>query len=91
MATIKAGEKGKEPEKKNKETAEPEKPKVVVVWGLLRGGIIVASGYGFGAKRFSATELEQAVRCGVALEKQPIRAATRELSKFDDSNVFLSN
>ena len=41
----------------------------------------VASGDVFGEKGFSASELEQAVRCGMALQKQPIRGAGKELSK----------
>lgn len=40
-----------------------------------------ASGDCFGSKLFTHTELEQAIKCGMALQKEPIRPAGRWLSR----------
>lgn len=70
MATINAQ---KNENKKEKNSDEEEKPKEVVIQGLHSGGVMLASGDRFGSKLFTSTELEQAIKCGVALQKKPIR------------------
>ena len=48
---------------------------MVRVRGLPLRGVSVASGDGFGAKRFTVEELDSAVRNGLVAEDHPIRAA----------------
>lgn len=74
-------ENGDEPKTNAEKSDKMIETKKVVVRGLPRGGVIVASGDGFGKKRFFASELEQAVRCGVALRNQPIRGVGRGICK----------
>lgn len=66
MASDEVKEKLEGPEKKPEEK-QPEEPKKVVLRGLPPGGVTVASDDGYGSKRFSARELEEAMRCGMAL------------------------
>lgn len=42
---------------------------------------MVASGDRFGSKLFTYTKLEQAIECGMALQKEPIRPAGWWLSR----------
>lgn len=81
MNASKAEEKGKEPQKNVEESTKAIEPKKLVVRGLPRRGVIVASGDGFGEKRFFARELEQAINCGVVLRDQPIRGQGVGISK----------
>ena len=67
--------------KKEKNIEVEEKPKEVVIQGLPPGGVMVDSGDCFGSKLFTHTELEQAIKCGMALQKEPIRPAGRWLSR----------
>lgn len=48
----------------------------VLIQGLPPRGVHVDSVDGFGMKDFSALELELAIRRGVALQNQPIRAVS---------------
>ena len=50
-----------------------EGKKEVLVRGFPRGGVLIASRVGFGAKEFSARELESVIKLGVALENTPVR------------------
>lgn len=50
-------------------TQEADEKKAVVVRGL---PVVIASWNGFGAKYFSAEELEAAVKQGLALEATPV-------------------
>ena len=82
----------KEEEKKEEEQKEEEK-KDVVVHGLPRGGIMIASADGFGAKEFSIGELETTIKLGAALEKtqfRPLGYTTRRFS-WPQICVFFSN
>lgn len=49
-----------------------EEKKEVLVRGLPPGGIVIASGDNSGMKKFSAKELEAAIRHGVALKATPV-------------------
>lgn len=80
LTTMRAEEKAKEQERRTGET----KPKMMVARGLLLEGVNVAPGDGFGSRRFLTMLipwLEQVVKSGVALQKQPTRVAGRELSR----------
>lgn len=82
----------KEKEQKESKKKEEEK-KEMVVRGLPRGGVLIASAVGFGAKEFSAKELETAIKLGAALEKTPVRPLGSNKRRFSWPQiwVFLSN
>lgn len=79
MATINNQKSAEDKEKIIQEEKKPKK--VVVVKELPSGGVMVASGDCFRSKLFIPTELEEAVKCRVALSKKPIRPVERELSR----------
>lgn len=73
-----------------------EEVKEVRVWGLPLRGVYVASGDGYGAKSFTAEELDSAVRNGLAAEDQTVRAVRSGLSRPPQPQLqipfrFLSN
>lgn len=79
-------------EQKEEEQKEEEKEDVVV-YGLPRGGITIASAYGFKMKRFSMGEFEMTIKLGAALEETPIRPLGFAKRKFSwpPICVFSSN
>lgn len=78
--------------KKEEEQKEEEK-KDIVVHGLPRGGIIIASADGFGVKGFSMGELETTIKQGAALEETPVRPLAMSKRRFSWPQicVFFSN
>lgn len=58
-----------------------KKVKAVRVWRLPPRDVSIASGDGYGAKSFTAEELESAVRNGLVVEPQPVRHLEYSISR----------
>lgn len=69
-------------------TQEAEEKEEMVMRSLPPGGVVIASGDGYGAKEISAKELEAAVRQGVALEATPVRPLGTETHRPPQPQLF---